>query len=532
MSNETTTMLRKILWLASIVMVLLQSAVRPQGASAANVMNYGSGGNDYYMFTDPSMAFIKASGFTTLIPFAMHLNPDGTLLIGGDVACTNGVYTGPTNWGLLVATVTTPPTTVNRYEVCIGGWTDTSYDNIKALVATKGTGPGSILYKNFQALKNAVPGIDAINDDDEQTYDLNSSKSFANMLGALGYRFTMVPYTAESFWVNLKNSITNCDYVYVQCYEGGAGNDPSAWKTAMGGGVVVIGGQEGNTAIPRTFRTWYLEDGVPGGFYFADGVFNTTYWSATIIEATGALLTPPTGLAAVPGGQQVSLSWETVPGAISYNVKRSTVSGGETNIAKVSTFNTPWPGADQYFDTGLASDTPITTKCRRSIPTERALIPRRSAECRNRRAFLVLKPPPSALAIINTALLEVLGCLTTRLPMARGLSPTAAALAIPMRRRACRRHSSKSWGQFRSPWRGLSRGQITPSLFLPQNGAATASHGMSKSTIPCWEVIIQAQARRAMRTILPASRRQPRFILCHLWEPTWLVAITPSSLIT
>jgi hypothetical protein len=167
----------------------------------------------------------------------------------------------------------------------------------------------------------------------------------------------MVPYTAESFWVNLKNNVTNCDYVYVQCYEGGAGNDPSTWKTAMGSGVVVIGGQEGNTATPGTFRTWYLEDGVPGGFYFADGIFNTTYWSAAMIEANGAIPPVPTGLTAVPGGQQVGLSWNVVLGAISYNVKRSTVSGGETNIANVSTFNVPWPGANQYFDTGLASGT-------------------------------------------------------------------------------------------------------------------------------------------------------------------------------
>ncbi len=206
-------MLQKILWRAGVVLALLQTAVSPQRASAANVMNYGSGGNDYFQFTAPSMAFIKASGFTTLIPFAMHLNPDGTLLIGGYVACTNGVYTGPSNWNSLITTAKTPPTTVNRYEVCIGGWTDNSFDNIKSLVASQGVGPTSILYKNFQALKNAVPGIDAINDDDEQTYDLNSATSVANMLGALGYKFTMVPYTDQSFWVNLKNNITNCDYV-------------------------------------------------------------------------------------------------------------------------------------------------------------------------------------------------------------------------------------------------------------------------------------------------------------------------------
>ena len=255
-------------------------------------MNYGADGNDYYQFTNPSMAFDKASGFTTLITFGIHVNPDGTLMIGGAACATNGVYVGPSNWGSLVTTLKTPPTTVNRYEVLIGGWEDTSYNNIESLINSQGTGPGSILYKNFLALKNAVPGIDAINDDDELTYDMGSSTSFANMLGALGYKFTLVPYTYQSFWVQLKHNITNCDYVYLQCYEGGAGNDPGNWNAAFGGasgyslsGFHVIPGQESNTANPTNWTDWYLETGGQGGFYYPDIVFNTTNWSAAILDS-------------------------------------------------------------------------------------------------------------------------------------------------------------------------------------------------------------------------------------------------------
>jgi fructan beta-fructosidase len=343
-------MLRKMLLPVSVMLGLFLMIAGPQRSFAANVMNYGADGMDYFQFTTPSMAFDKASVFTTLITFTMHVNADGTLLIGG-VACTNGVYVGPTNWNSLITTLKTPPTTVTRYEVCIGGWTDTSFDNIKSLVTSQGTGPTSILYKNFQALKNAVPGIDAINDDDEKTYDLNSSTKFANMLGGLGCKFTMAPYMNQSFWVNLKNSISNCDYVYVQCYDGGAGNDPSQWQSAMGSGVTAIGGQESNTANPATFRSWYLEGNQDGGFYYPDIVFNSTYWSAAIIEADGSAPTAPTGVAATLEGNQVKLSWDVVPGAISYNIKRSTVSGGEATIATISTANTVWPDSNQYFDT-------------------------------------------------------------------------------------------------------------------------------------------------------------------------------------
>ena len=88
----------------SVTLALCLMAVSPPRVSAGVVMNYGADGNDYFQFTTPPLAFDKASGFTTLITFAMHVNPDGTLLIGG-VACTNGIYVGPTNWSSLVTTL-------------------------------------------------------------------------------------------------------------------------------------------------------------------------------------------------------------------------------------------------------------------------------------------------------------------------------------------------------------------------------------------------------------------------------------------
>jgi fructan beta-fructosidase len=325
-------------------------SARVEAAAAANVMNYGADGNDYFQFTTPSLAFSKASGFTTLIAFAMHVDADGTLEIGGGPVCSNGVYVGPTNWPALVTAVKTPPTTVTRYEVCIGGWLDTSFDNIKALVAAQGAGPASILYRNFQALKNAVPGIDAINDDDEQTYHLASSAAFANMLGGLGYKFTTAPYSHQTFWVNLNNSITNCDFIYLQCYAGGAGNDPVQWNAAFGNGTKVIAGQESNTSSPATFRNWYLQTGAAGGFYYPDVLFGSTYWSAAIIQAGGAVPAAPTGVNATLSGNQVRLAWNVVPGAMSYNVKRSTASGAEVTIGSVSTTKS-WPASNLYFET-------------------------------------------------------------------------------------------------------------------------------------------------------------------------------------
>src|SRR6516165_10571093 len=125
---------------AGATLMVASLLVFSQTASAVVVMNYGADGNDYFQFTTPSMAFDKASGFTTLITFGIHVNADGTLMIAGAPCATNGIYVGPTNWGSLITTLKTPPTTVNRYEVLIGGWQDTSYDNIKSLINSQGAG--------------------------------------------------------------------------------------------------------------------------------------------------------------------------------------------------------------------------------------------------------------------------------------------------------------------------------------------------------------------------------------------------------
>jgi hypothetical protein len=48
----------------------------------------------------------------------------------------------------------------------------------------------------------------------------------------------------------------------------------------------------------------------------------------------------PVGLVAVPGNGKINLSWLASPGANSYNLKRSTSSGGETNL--ISTASTAY----------------------------------------------------------------------------------------------------------------------------------------------------------------------------------------------
>lgn len=71
----------------------------------------------------------------------------------------------------------------------------------------------------------------------------------------------------------------------------------------------------------------------------------------TIIKGGGATVPPaPQNLAATPGNAQVSLTWSASSGATSYNVKRSTTSGGPYTIIAN-------PTATSHLDTTVANGT-------------------------------------------------------------------------------------------------------------------------------------------------------------------------------
>jgi hypothetical protein len=259
-----------------------------QRASAATAAFWGI--NPYFTWTSATdIANVKVSGFTTIVLFSMDVNANGDLAYDGTVYVHNGVYVGPSGWGAALASIKKAPSTVYRIEICFGGWGSASFNNIESLVNSGGTGSNSILYKNFQALKNAT-GVDAISDDDEQCYDINSCTAFGQMIGALGMKFTICPYTYQSFWVQLKNNLGDiCDQVYLQCYEGGAGNDPSNWNSAFGGGVKVIPGMETSSspsAVQSQMNTWQSNAGVTGGILWWVGD-NLSGWAGSILNGIG-----------------------------------------------------------------------------------------------------------------------------------------------------------------------------------------------------------------------------------------------------
>ena len=234
---------------------------------------------------------LKKSGFTYVILFDVSVQPDGTLTTDGETICKNGQYVFANQQPHYVEDVKalkTWPTAIERIEICIGGWGNESYNRIRDLINSQGTEPSSILYRNFKALKDAIPEIDAVNNDDEHCYDSGTAVKFHTMMYDLGYKTTVAPYTNKTFWESLVNGLNSnrsgaCDRVLIQCYDGGAGNNPRDWK--LGGLPVHAGRTNYQTNMETSIAqmdTWRKNNGVVGGFVWVynDETWNLNEWAS------------------------------------------------------------------------------------------------------------------------------------------------------------------------------------------------------------------------------------------------------------
>lgn len=218
---------------------------------------------------------VRKSGFNTVLLWCIHLYgrdghaPNGDIYFNDDLIIHDGSYVGKSkDWPKYLATLKKAPTSVNRVEVSVGAWGTPDFEAIRDLIAAQGTGPKSILYRNFKVLKS-ITGADAVDYDDESCYDVRSMAAFGKMCGTLGYKVTFCPYCDEIFWRNLKDQLSPLvDRCYLQCYAGGTGNKPEEWQQTMG--MKVIPGLSVGDSSPSKFQKlltgWYKSYGIVGGF--------------------------------------------------------------------------------------------------------------------------------------------------------------------------------------------------------------------------------------------------------------------------
>jgi hypothetical protein len=196
------------------------------------------GGGPFYSGGTSVIDDLKGSGFTTVVAWALHVSPTGDLIFNDPTIVSGGQYVGDPNWPGLLENLKQGETSVNRLLFSIGGWGVGDFPNIQSLIQSQGTGPDSILYQNFQALKQAIPTIDGIDLDDESLYDTDTTVQFCQMLNTLGYEVTFCPYTNTEFWVDCLSTLNSQTPGLVtgfnlQCYAGGAGNTPQTWIDAI-----------------------------------------------------------------------------------------------------------------------------------------------------------------------------------------------------------------------------------------------------------------------------------------------------------
>jgi hypothetical protein len=294
---------------AILLFLLLAVAFLGEAASAQTGYTGIFGGGPFYKNAASNITEIENSGFTEAIVWSVEVSSTGDLNFNGEFPLTsNGVYIGDQTHSDFAANMALlKQGTVKRITFSIGSSNFGDWQDITNLVNSQGTGPTSILYKDFQALKAAIPALDAIDFDDENSFNTPTTISFGVMLGQLGYHVAPDAFDQSSYWTNVVSQINSqapgtVDGVHLQAYAGGSGNNPCmGWNF---GTVPVWPGlwdlNDTPSQVQSTMTGWHSQCGITGGFMwlYDDFVGNglaAQYASAinTAVASSGFTLAGP-----------------------------------------------------------------------------------------------------------------------------------------------------------------------------------------------------------------------------------------------
>jgi hypothetical protein len=254
-----------------------------QHALAANIRSI-------FLFKDvmkSNTTALKTSGFNSLIIFGVGILDNGDIKYYSNTAgssdvviASGGAYVGGDALAEKVRSFKSNETGIDRLEISMNS------QHVRDLMTKPGPGADTPLFRNFKALKTAW-SLDAVNNDDESIYDVASTVAFGKMLGQVGYKYTIAPYTNQNFWISLKTQLNQglkepdllLDRAYLQCYDGGANNDPGSWQSRLGMKVVPLiwvtndsKPSYGTTAAQAKtrFANWNQRSALGGGGYWND----------------------------------------------------------------------------------------------------------------------------------------------------------------------------------------------------------------------------------------------------------------------
>jgi hypothetical protein len=213
-------------WLLLVLLLLVQG--RPGWAEAAIYV-----GGPLYSGGPGVIQDLDGSGFRTVVAWTLHVTAGGDLRFNDEALVTAGRYVGDPAWPGRLASLKGPGN-VRQLLFSVGSAEVQDFHHIQTLIGRQGTGPGSILNRAFSALKAAIPVTDGIDLDDEDLLDPATTVAFSRMLGGLGLRVSFCAFGDPQFWINCLAVLESqapglVGALRLQCYAGGAGNDPAAW---------------------------------------------------------------------------------------------------------------------------------------------------------------------------------------------------------------------------------------------------------------------------------------------------------------
>lgn len=211
----------------------------------------------------PAIDDLKAAGYSAVIVWSVHVATDGTLILNDTQMVSNGVYKEAQPMNLPGRLAQLRKQGIQIIFSVGSGPPPQDFHHIASLLK-QGSGPGTPLYDNFKALKDAMVAgggdIDAIDFDNEDDVRTSVMVDFGSMLADIGYAsVTFCPYYQAQAWTDSyvqlrqKHGKQFVSAIHLQCYSGGRGNSPEPWGKMIadnGGGTLLIPGLATNQAGP------------------------------------------------------------------------------------------------------------------------------------------------------------------------------------------------------------------------------------------------------------------------------------------
>ena len=238
---------------------------------------------------DQIISQLQQSGFTTPILSLFHIGRNysisplqimGNIYYNNTLVISQGSYVGDSNWPTLVGKMIGG--SIGQVCASIGGGGVMDYETIQKIYnGNNNSFSGTNLEANFKAFKQTFPSVSVIDMDCEETYDEISFVAFCQMLIGIGFDITFCPYTFQTFWVNSLAALNQSNpgavkWWNLQCYDGGYGNDPANWASAITNGIsgfdtddfIVAGDWTNNTPseVQSLMSSFKNESSVGGGF--------------------------------------------------------------------------------------------------------------------------------------------------------------------------------------------------------------------------------------------------------------------------